>query len=360
LNYPPTSGTLTISSSCGPSTTVGLPWTSPISYTLPGLTANGAACNITATFSADPTCTLTTPITAPASCTSTCAATASNTGPYCVGSTIQLNSTGGGTYSWAGPGGFTSTAQNPTLATSTTAMSGNYTVTVTSGTATCTATTSVTVNALPVVAVNSPTICAGQTATLTASGATTYSWNTGSTANPLSVSPASTTNYTVTGTIGTCTNTAVAIVTVNPLPVVTVNSPSICPGGTASLTASGATTYSWNTGFNFKSIKCNTWKYNFIHSDRNCINVHCNCGCNSYCGRCNNTNCKFTNYLCGQTATLTAAGGTTYTWSTGSTANPLSVSPTINNIIYCNGSYGGLVQELLWQLLQLIHYQQLL
>jgi gliding motility-associated-like protein len=328
LNYPPTSGTLTISSSCGPSTTVGLPWTSPISYTLPGLTANGAACNITATFSADPTCTLTTPITAPASCTSTCAATASNTGPYCVGSTIQLNSTGGGTYSWAGPGGFTSTAQNPTLATSTTAMSGNYTVTVTSGTATCTATTSVTVNALPVVAVNSPTICAGQTATLTASGATTYSWNTGSTANPLSVSPASTTNYTVTGTIGTCTNTAVAIVTVNPLPVVTVNSPSICPGGTASLTASGATTYSWNTGSTSNPLSVtpgSTTSYTVTGTALTCTATAV---ATVTVGGAITPTVNSPTICVGQTATLTAAGGTTYTWSTGSTANPLSVSPT--------------------------------
>lgn len=248
LNYPPTSGTLTISSSCGPSTTVGLPWTSPISYTLPGQTANGAACNITATFSADPTCTLTTAITAPAPCSGSCTATASNTGPYCAGTTIQLNSTGGGTYSWAGPNGFTSTAQNPTIASANAAMNGTYTVTVTSGTTTCTATTAVVANALPVPKVNTPTICAGQSATLTATSGTTYSWNTGSTANPLSVSLATTTSYTVTAATNGCVGTAVATVTVNSVPVTSVASSTICPGGTASLTASGATTYSWNTG----------------------------------------------------------------------------------------------------------------
>lgn len=48
-------------------------------------------------------------------------------------------------------------------------------------------------------AVSSATVlCEGNTAMLTASGALTYTWNTGST-NPLAVSPTITTNYTVTG-----------------------------------------------------------------------------------------------------------------------------------------------------------------
>ncbi len=96
--------------------------------------------------------------------------------------------------------------------------------------------------------VNSPTICSGQTATLTAAGATTYLWSTGSGANPIMVSPTVTTSYTVTGTTGTCTSSAISTVTVDPMPVVTVNSGTICSGGSVTLTAAGAAGYLWDSG----------------------------------------------------------------------------------------------------------------
>ena len=112
---------------------------------------------------------------------------------------------------------------------------------------TCTATVNV-IGSIPAVTVNNATVCAGVSALLTASGATTYSWSTGSAANPLSISPASTTSYTVTGTSAGCMGTAVARVTVNPKPTVTVNNATVCAGVWATLTASGATMYSWSIG----------------------------------------------------------------------------------------------------------------
>lgn len=59
-------------------------------------------------------------------------AIASSNGTICAGNTIQLTAGGGSTYSWAGPNSFTSSSQNPAITGSTTAMSGVYTVTVTS------------------------------------------------------------------------------------------------------------------------------------------------------------------------------------------------------------------------------------
>lgn len=54
---------------------------------------------------------------------------ASNSGPYCVGSTIQLNATAGATsYEWTGPNGFTSNLQNPTISNATIANAGTYTL----------------------------------------------------------------------------------------------------------------------------------------------------------------------------------------------------------------------------------------
>ncbi len=241
FQYPPASGTLTVTSSCGGSVTIPSPWVSPISYTLPGLTANGAACSITAGFSADATCLLTQPYTAPAPC-NTCNPTATNTGAYCAGATIQLNGGGGGTYSWAGPGGFTSTAQNPTRAGATAAMVGTYTVTVTNGAVNCTATTTVVVNPLPVLTPPSNvTVCAGatipaQTFTSTPAGAT-IAWTNSNgaiglatsgitsvpsfTATNATASPITST-ITVTPTLTGCAGTPITYtITVNPQPTST-------------------------------------------------------------------------------------------------------------------------------------------
>ena len=57
--------------------------------------------------------------------------TAGSNAPICAGSTLNLTSGGGTSYSWAGPNSFTSLAQNPSITNVTTAASGTYTVTVT-------------------------------------------------------------------------------------------------------------------------------------------------------------------------------------------------------------------------------------
>jgi hypothetical protein len=99
--------------------------------------------------------------------------TASATGgTFCENATISLAASGGNTYSWVGPNGYTAAGASISRGPATLTMAGTYTVTITS-TAGCTATTavSVTINTLP----NSPTVanmqrCAAGTVTLTASG----------------------------------------------------------------------------------------------------------------------------------------------------------------------------------------------
>ncbi|MCK4659564.1 MAG: hypothetical protein KAV82_08595, partial [Phycisphaerae bacterium] len=64
-------------------------------------------------------------------------ATASNNGPFCEGDTIELSGgpssgpLGPYTYAWAGPGGFISTDQSPTISDATLAMTGTYYLTIT-------------------------------------------------------------------------------------------------------------------------------------------------------------------------------------------------------------------------------------
>ena len=104
--------------------------------------------------------------------------------------------------------------------------------------------------AAPVVNANNATICAGQSATLTATGASTYSWSTGSTASSIVVSPSSTTSYTVGGSnIGTCIQSnRVVTVTVNNAPTANAGAPKdlTCSATATVLSGSGGGSYSWS------------------------------------------------------------------------------------------------------------------
>ncbi|WP_340240526.1 3-coathanger stack domain-containing protein, partial [Emticicia soli] len=73
-------------------------------------------------------------------------AQATNTGPYSIGQTIQLTASGGTSYSWSGPASFSSSVQNPTIPNALLTNSGIYTLTVTTGNCTATATTNVIVS----------------------------------------------------------------------------------------------------------------------------------------------------------------------------------------------------------------------
>jgi gliding motility-associated-like protein len=103
------------------------------------------------------------------------------------------------------------------------------------------------------VTVNSVTICKGTSAILTASGGSgNYIWSTSETTNPISVTPASTTTYTVTDA-GDASKFAIATVTVGPVAVATPSSQTICSGTTnnaviaLSSNVGGATSFTWTT-----------------------------------------------------------------------------------------------------------------
>jgi beta-glucanase (GH16 family) len=91
------------------------------------------------------------PINATPTCTPPPAPTAGNNGPIWAGTTLNLTASTvpGATYNWTGPNGFSSTSQNPSITNVTTDLSGQFSVTATTGS--CTSlpgTTTVTVNPL--------------------------------------------------------------------------------------------------------------------------------------------------------------------------------------------------------------------
>ncbi len=173
------------------------------------------------------------------------AVTATGGATICEGQTVTLSASGASSYAWDNGAGANATAVVSPTATTT------YTVTGTTNGCSATDQVTVTVNPVPVVsATGATTICEGQTATLSATGATSYTWDNGAGANAsVTVSPTATTTYTVTGTTNGCSATDQVTVTVNPLPIVTATgTTAICEGGTATISASGATSYAWDNG----------------------------------------------------------------------------------------------------------------
>jgi gliding motility-associated-like protein len=167
--------------------------------------------------------------------------------PVCVNNTINLSSSGGNSYSWQGPLGFTSTLQNPVINNATSSMSGTYSLTITEATGNCqsSSTINVVVNPLPVLsAISNSPICIGGTINLSANAnnVISFSWvgpdNFSSTSFNPSISNATLSmsgNYTLTvqSTQG-CFNASVINVSVNAQPSTPIVSPiRLCQNSSA-------------------------------------------------------------------------------------------------------------------------------
>lgn len=177
-----------------------------------------------------------------------------NPATICVGGTATLTAVGGTSYTW-NPGALSgpSVSVNPVATTV-------YTVIGSNGT--CTNVSTTTVNIAPslnlTVTATNATVCPGSTVALTAAGATNYTWSPGSSLSSTSganvtASPTVSTVYTVLGASGTCTGVATINIGVTAsLPISVSGFPSLttaCPGGSSTLTATGAGTsgqYTWS------------------------------------------------------------------------------------------------------------------
>lgn len=188
----------------------------------------------------------------------------------CEGGTVNLtaNAPGAVSYSWAGPGGYTSNLQNPVLNTVTMPQNGIYTVTASFtgaiGTNTCTTVTTTTVTIIPastVALTPLATICNNGTINLLApGGGNSYNWTgpnsfTSTVQNPV-VNNAEVQNqgvYSVSITASGCVRTGSINVDVyDVLRYTSVPSDTtLCFGQSANLGSSGAGgsgsySYSWN------------------------------------------------------------------------------------------------------------------
>lgn len=288
--------------------------------------------------------------------------TASNTGPYCEGATISLSSGAGGTiYDWAGPGGYTSNVQNPTIASSIPSMSGVYTVTVT-GTPGCvtTATTTVTVNPVPVpTATNTGPYCTGNQIQLSSpAGYATDDWAgpgyaVNDVQNPTinSSTPAMSGTYTVTVTNSfSCSATATTDVVVNPLPIATAsNTGPYCEGYTVDVTSGGGVDYDWAGPGGFSLLNTQNATIpgaNMAMNGTYTVTVTDANNCTSTATTtmvvnplpiptANNTG----PYCEGATINLSSSGGASYSWVGPGYASPLQNPAITPSTVAMNGTY---------------------
>lgn len=262
----------------------------------------------------------------------------------CEGTQITLVASGGTSYSWSNAAN-TATI-NPT-------QSGTYTVTAYNDLG-CFATTNaiVTINPNPQLNITAPhTICNNSSTTLEVSdnlGSTITScvWSNGGSGTSIQVSPATTTNYTVTVTNsnGCMAQANTSVVVADQLSFAISGNTSICGNESAELTVSGiapanVSAYAWSNGANTASISVSaSGTYSVIITDVN--------GCTGYATTSVTASENPTatisgnlNVCSGNSATLIANGGTSYQWSNGSTEASISVTAGgTYSVVVANGA----------------------
>jgi hypothetical protein len=260
------------------------------------------------------------------------------TSALCVGNTATLTAGGGASYLWNTGSTSTSLSINPSFNT-------NYTLTAFSAQGCSnTAVRTITVYALPLVSISGTNaVCAGNSSALTATGANTYVWNTSATTSSIIVTPASTSSYSVNGTssVGCVASSAPLTVTVNALPNTAISgTTALCAGTTVTLTGSGATTYSWNTGASSSNFTVSP----SANSSYTLVGIS-SVGCTSLAVRNMSVYAlpiiaiSGTNAICsGGSSTLTASGANNYLWNNSSTNASQVVSPNSNTTYSVTGT----------------------
>lgn len=286
--------------------------------------------------------------------------TASASGGICPNASVNLTASGAITYTWTGG--------SPTVTNGVTfkpTVPADYTITASNGCGTATAVVSVSVHPLPTVnpAASSSTLCAGSTLSLTAAGnATNYTWSGGTapSGNGVGFVPAASINtYSVIGTSAlSCTALATIPVTVYSTPILppVASSPTLCLGGSATLSAQGAINYTWTSatqtafGPTFAVTPTSTGvnTYTVIKSSSTCsdtktIVVTVNPLPNVFAVALPSQVCAL------QPATLSIAGGQSYTWTAPGTptynftgANPV-VYPLVSSLYTVAASDGSCI-----------------
>ncbi|MBK6977561.1 MAG: carboxypeptidase regulatory-like domain-containing protein [Cytophagaceae bacterium] len=288
-------------------------------------------------------------------------ATAGSNTPVCAGTSILLTSTGGTSYSWTGPNGFTSLLQNPEIANAQLINGGTYNVTAKDAKG-CSATASVVVEVrkLNELIGSTSEVCEGEDLTITLPDygtSATYSWTgpNGYTASGRIITLNNVTNtnegtYNITVSVNGCSVTSTAKVIVkdkpNP-PVVSIVGPTtLCENGSVKLQITNCNgIVKWSTGETGTSINVSIeGTYT-----ANCEVNGCLSGVSNSVVVTKGTTpgapviSAVKTLLCdGESTTLSATGcNGTLLWSTGATASTITVSVAGNYTANCSNACGA-------------------
>lgn len=282
----------------------------------------------------------------------------------CVGGTLQLNGTGGISYTWNGPNSFTSSVQNPNINNVSLAASGNYSLIVAVGSCTAQTNLNVIVNGLPTVTVqsNSP-ICENQSINLIGSAAQSYTWNGPSgfnsnlqSPNIVNASVANTGIYSLTVmNTNSCVNSTTLNVAVNAQPTVLVNNPTLCVGQAINLTSNGGNSYSWLGPLGFSSNQQNPIITNASlgMSGQYTVTVVSANGCsNTAISNVNISNAptptiNFNTVCVGGTLQLNTNTNQTYSWAGPNNFTSTVQNPSLSNVgIVASGAYSLVISAI--------------
>jgi subtilisin family serine protease len=307
-------------------TNTNITFTSPGAYSITCTANNGTVTNLvvkTITVSTQPT-----------------VAIANSTNNVCSGTNVTLTASGASTYSW-------STSQTTSVIVVT--PSANTTYTVQGNNNNCFMVQSIALNATvtPTVTASNQTICASGTATIIAAGAATYSWSTGFVGNPLIISPSANTVVTVFGNNGVCANSKTVGITIGSSITIipSATTPTICAGGTVGLSATGATTYTWNpgnlNGANQTVTPASSTTYTVAGTNAGC-NGNATIAISIIAPPALVLTPNSSSICAGGSSTVNATGYTTYTWNPGNLSGSSQIlSPAATQIYTVQGKIGN-------------------
>ena len=265
----------------------------------------------------------------------------------CANSAYTLSAGGAITYTWTGgpqtstyvvfPSVNTTYSVRGSILTNCNSSITMVTVSVDVGLPTLTATSS------------SSAVCSGNTLMLTGAGAPSFTWAGGvnSVTNSTAFYPLATQQYTLYGKNACGIGSTLITVTVNPTPtlVTTANPSLVCDGQTATLSASGASTYSWAVATSLGSSVIITPSITALYN----VSGLSAAGCPATASQVMLVNPSPTinvgailskTLVCsGGTATLISGGADTYSWNTGALTSTALVTPLTTQIYTVTGTY---------------------